>query len=226
MAKSGTAVIIVSHDLDQIKELCYQCLWLKKGKLMAFGNTVQVVDAYLEKFLVSNTQGYEGATIENYDLSWEHGLYIEDEIKVLNYGIRARGKQREAPLYNTDELEIRIEFEKLKSETSVEIAVSILSLFGVWVFVDSHGMYTKFDKLVIESGRYALSCNIPEGLLNFGIYQLGFLVSKSEHVIYQNPGLLNFKISHQDSSGVKSHLAKRAASIIRPTGNWEIKRIS
>ena len=47
---NGATTILVSHSLDQIRELCNKVLWLDHGKQRAFGNTEQVCNAY-ESFL-------------------------------------------------------------------------------------------------------------------------------------------------------------------------------
>ena len=39
-------VIIVSHNLDTLRELCDEVLWLKDGKINQFGNTDEVIDNY------------------------------------------------------------------------------------------------------------------------------------------------------------------------------------
>jgi ABC-type polysaccharide/polyol phosphate transport system ATPase subunit len=44
-AKAGT-ILLVSHALRSIRELCDQVIWMDKGKLVMHGDTDEVVDAY------------------------------------------------------------------------------------------------------------------------------------------------------------------------------------
>lgn len=46
----GATTILVSHSLDQIRELCNKVLWLDHGKQIAFGETQEICDRY-EQFL-------------------------------------------------------------------------------------------------------------------------------------------------------------------------------
>lgn len=46
----GAATILVSHSLDQIRELCNKVLWLDHGRQVAFGETQEICDQY-ERFL-------------------------------------------------------------------------------------------------------------------------------------------------------------------------------
>lgn len=42
----GTTVLFVSHDLEQIREMCDKALWLDHGHVKMFGPTKEVCDAY------------------------------------------------------------------------------------------------------------------------------------------------------------------------------------
>ncbi len=42
----GTTVLFVSHNLDQIREMCSRVVWLEHGKVKMFGETNEVCDAY------------------------------------------------------------------------------------------------------------------------------------------------------------------------------------
>ncbi len=44
----SNAVILVSHDMKSLRELCTRGLWLQQGRLMADGPIDDVVDRYLE----------------------------------------------------------------------------------------------------------------------------------------------------------------------------------
>jgi ABC-2 type transport system ATP-binding protein len=46
----GVTTILVSHSLEQIRQLCNKVLWLEKGKQMAFGSANEICSEY-EDFL-------------------------------------------------------------------------------------------------------------------------------------------------------------------------------
>jgi len=224
LANRGTTIIMVSHDPDQIKDICNKSLWLDKGEVMTFGSTSEVLNNYLEKFLIAETATLKNAVVSNHSITWPMGLNIRNELSVFGYSLKAKNKSPAEPQRTNDDLEIAIEFEKLNDEENLEITVTILSLYGTWVLADSYGLYERFHNSVKARGQYRCICTIPAGIINFGIYQLGFLVSKSEVLIYQNPCLMNFKIDVCEEEGVKKHLVRKAASLIKPLGKWEICR--
>ena len=47
----GATTILVSHDLDQIRQLCSKILWLHKGQQVEFGSDVQGICDRYEAFL-------------------------------------------------------------------------------------------------------------------------------------------------------------------------------
>lgn len=46
LMSGGTTVLFVSHNLDQIREMCDKVVWLEHGKIVMQGNTQEVCDAY------------------------------------------------------------------------------------------------------------------------------------------------------------------------------------
>lgn len=43
---NGPTIILVSHSLNQIRDMCNKVLWLHKGKQIAFGETKAICDEY------------------------------------------------------------------------------------------------------------------------------------------------------------------------------------
>lgn len=61
---SGVTGILVSHSLEQVRELCNKILWLNHGRQVGFGNDVKLFcDAY-EEFLISKKLPAEGTMIK------------------------------------------------------------------------------------------------------------------------------------------------------------------
>ena len=46
MLLSGTTVILVSHDIAQIEEICTKVLWLEHGRVKGYGNTKEICEEY------------------------------------------------------------------------------------------------------------------------------------------------------------------------------------
>lgn len=48
LVQSGKTVVLVSHDLGNVRGLCEQVLWLEKGEVRALGPTDEIVAQYLD----------------------------------------------------------------------------------------------------------------------------------------------------------------------------------
>lgn len=49
LKEHGTAVVLVSHDLAQIRDFCDRCIWLEDGKIRAEGNPARICNEYLSE---------------------------------------------------------------------------------------------------------------------------------------------------------------------------------
>lgn len=43
---NGTTIVIVSHSLSQIEEICEDCVWIKDGLIEEIGSTKEVIEKY------------------------------------------------------------------------------------------------------------------------------------------------------------------------------------
>lgn len=50
LRSKARALFLVSHSMASVKELCNDCIWIHKGKLMKRGEPAEVIDAY-QRFL-------------------------------------------------------------------------------------------------------------------------------------------------------------------------------
>ena len=48
LKNSEKTIVIVTHDLAQVKKLCNRAVWIKDGKIKMDGNPKEVVDKYIE----------------------------------------------------------------------------------------------------------------------------------------------------------------------------------
>ena len=51
LMSGGTTVLMVSHDMDQIRSMCMRTVWLQKGSIQMNGEVQEVCDAYQQYML-------------------------------------------------------------------------------------------------------------------------------------------------------------------------------
>lgn len=49
MMQNGATVLLVSHSINQIKEICDRCIWLEDGKIKMDGDAEETCDAYVKR---------------------------------------------------------------------------------------------------------------------------------------------------------------------------------
>lgn len=59
--RSGTTMVVVSHDLDEVKKVCQRVVWLADGRVAADGPAAEVVAEYESAVALLNTARGEDA---------------------------------------------------------------------------------------------------------------------------------------------------------------------
>ena len=49
MMKEGVTVLLVTHSIKQMKQICDRCIWLENGRIKMDGDAEEVCDAYLKR---------------------------------------------------------------------------------------------------------------------------------------------------------------------------------
>ncbi|WP_256759155.1 ATP-binding cassette domain-containing protein [Cohnella sp. WQ 127256] len=56
LINGGATVILVSHTIEQIREICTRVVWLERGKVRMIGNTEEVINSYMSYVNVSSQE--------------------------------------------------------------------------------------------------------------------------------------------------------------------------
>ena len=48
LKEQGVTMVVVSHDLDSLRDICDRVIWLKDGNIETQGNKDEVIDRYVE----------------------------------------------------------------------------------------------------------------------------------------------------------------------------------
>jgi lipopolysaccharide transport system ATP-binding protein len=170
VAKAGRTVVLVSHNLGAIGQLCGRCVWLDDGGIMLDGDTGAIVTEYMK---AANTQNES----KNWDRSGS-GRVVFDSIELLDSSgnpcshlsmghdllIRVAGTSQ-GP---------RIEF---NFAAQIETATGTIAL---WMYDQSKIFKTNLD------GKFCLEMRISELMLMPGSYAVSAWIGRAglEHFDY------------------------------------------
>jgi len=74
VARAGRTVVLVSHQLNQIRRLCHRVVWIDDGQIRQDGNTYEVVSAYesvMARGSQDSSQEHRGPGTKARFLRWE-----------------------------------------------------------------------------------------------------------------------------------------------------------
>lgn len=114
LARSGKTILIVSHDLASISDLCPKCLLLVKGEMKLFGKTSDIVREYLDESLQKFINA-SNAESQNKKMK-EEMEQLQQKIEQMDRIIR----EKEEVLSSTSENEQRLSIELKKMKEEVE----------------------------------------------------------------------------------------------------------
>lgn len=80
--RAGTAVIFVSHDLDMVRKLCDQAVWMDKGQTQAAGSPDEVIGQYMQRVARATQPGMPLPTSNG--RSWGTGEAIITQVAFLD----------------------------------------------------------------------------------------------------------------------------------------------
>src|SRR5258707_15749714 len=87
VARAGRTVVLVSHQLNQIRRLCHRVIWIDDGGLRLDGNTHEVVSAYESAMARGQSNGLQkdrSAISKGRFLNWEIVGWTGEEPHTLN----------------------------------------------------------------------------------------------------------------------------------------------
>ncbi len=185
IARHGRTIIIVSHNMLTISQLCNRTLYLKDGNLISDGDTNDVINEYL-------SDGMEGMG----DYSWPDGIADPGITQFKVHSIRLTNDT--GAITNNfgvfDSIIFAVEFEVSERIWSFALKLSVQTLTGVDIFTLSN-----FDDPArsgfIDPGRYLYKFSLPPKLINQGNFVLSVLaVSVNEKYLLRLEDIIKFDV--------------------------------
>ena len=171
LAKSGKTVLIVSHDLTSISDLCTKCLLLEKGQIKAFGETGDIVRRYMDKSLKKYIDSAEEEQNEkNNELS-----KLQSRIEVMDKVIQ----EKEDALNSTSVKEQKLisELNGLKEEAK--------ELFKIRKALESKAEYSLHSTAFVKSEKIWNEETTAPGNDNIRLRRIACLAENGNKTITQ-----------------------------------------
>lgn len=196
--QAGRTIIFVSHNMSAIQSLCKKTLYLKNGRVQAYGDTREIIDKYL------GGQS-ESSAIYEYSRAKQKDAFIQ-RISLLG-----ADKQPSWRLPISKRAFIQVDFEVLRP-----IRQSVIYL---WIYAggeillsasnaDADGVLTDF-----QPGTYSTTIEIPAFLLNVGSYFIDLRIQQPFVEDFDYHLNIPFEIIDQDNPRTEVFRGKNMGKI-------------
>ncbi|MEM6795716.1 MAG: ABC transporter ATP-binding protein [Acidobacteriota bacterium] len=193
----GKTLVLVSHSLSLIEEVCDRALWLEKGRLRLAGHPRRVIDAYRESIAEAAGEDHRQAQIARAEESAEDGgdEAPEAEGPVLRWGSGAvtverlrvlaqadSGAEERYHLRSGEGVRFEIEIEVHLAQEDFVFGISIATPRQTVVWGTNTGL-AGFEPGRLETGCHTLAIDCPCLRLGPGEY----LVDIAAHALDGTP---------------------------------------
>ncbi len=157
--RAGKTVVIVSHAMGSMRNLCDQAAWLKHGKLVDLGDANHVVDTYIDEGHVERVELTDGS------MRWGSG-----EVQLTNVELLDGDGQQTTRVYTGDLVTFRLHFEAAQPIDRPVFGLALETVSGVYAWAH-HSRDGQFVPEQIH-GAGTVDLTIPRLQLQEGTYDL------------------------------------------------------
>jgi lipopolysaccharide transport system ATP-binding protein len=202
ITREGRTVVIVSHNMAVISQLCQKVLWLEQGSIAAYGPSSSVVSEYLSHGLESN-------------LSWAPR---RDATPAFSFHeVRIEAPEADHDAFPSDvAIRVIFDFTVHRPLPPTRLAFNVLTESGTTILTSTNTDAGESLNEELPLGRHRMSCSIPPHLLRPGRYVVSIAEPLGDVSIIHE-GALSFTITEQNSLAARD----QRSALITPILPWE-----
>jgi len=208
----GRTVLFVSHNMDAIAQLCNRCALLEKGALKMFGDTQQVINAYLKP------EAAQTGTFTNQGPVTDNAKCHLRSVRVLDAAGTVTPK-----IGSGDHIFVEIEYALMSELEDVRVGLMLKNHQGIILIRNGDADVDKRYYGKRSPGVYVNRCAIPTSILKNGDYFITVFsdIPMREWLFYEE-NVLAFEFQQFDGSDVVFH--EYPTGLIDFKFGWEVNR--
>ncbi|MGH7848211.1 MAG: ABC transporter ATP-binding protein [Candidatus Binatia bacterium] len=210
ITSAGRTVLFVSHNLQAVRSLCKECLFLQSGRLDSSG----AVESSIQKFL----HQLEPDTGELDVSSWprpQHLVHLGNSLQFVK--VKLKSPNGRAIIQAGEPIDLEIEISCSGEFRNVVFGIGVISLDGVRLVQyrssDAFGFVTS-----LKPGYYLVHCRIPN-LFASGLYTLELGARSETKGLDWLPESLCFRVI--DSTPYECFWLETRAGYLNAKAEWE-----
>jgi lipopolysaccharide transport system ATP-binding protein len=201
-------VLVVSHNMSTVTQLCKTAMWLSGGQLKMTGDAEKVAAHYL---------------LDGAERSGEAMLAAEKQDARLQF-VRVRLNNKSGSVTSgfdvREPIFIEVEYEAHEIVTGVELSARVINSFGTAIFTTNRSTSVGSN---VPLGKTCASLKIPGRLLMPGMYTLDLGAHVPQvNVLCHLQSVVTFQVEEM-GSGMASYAGQGAGVILMDAG-WRERR--
>jgi ABC-2 type transport system ATP-binding protein/lipopolysaccharide transport system ATP-binding protein len=208
LRRRGTTIVLVSHALGLMTELCDNGLWLEKGRTRAYGPIREVVDGYLES--VNEQEAEEHAAEGGSDEVNDSGRTGSGEIRVTELEFLDHDGNSPGFLMSGEPCTIRLHYHATRALPSVTFGLGLVHESGPTVAAPHSGHGDA--AMAVPAGTGYLDFDVDELLLQPGVFLVSTSAADRGHVYDARDRAFELR--------VRARGAESESGLIRLPGHW------
>ncbi len=223
MREEGTAILYVSHALDEVRRLCHRAIWLEAGVVQAEGDPEEVIRTYVEHA----AQKQDNVFGESSKCTWRMG---SGEVKIVDVKILDANGQPCTIFVSGSTFVVRIDYQLHQPVSDVAFGIGIFTEDGIWVtspnslmqkdqikVQDQGSIYYVVETLPLRAGVYYVTASVFDGSAAPAYLPFDHLHHVSRFTVVENPkrpmpqdGLVEFAHRWMDEKGWASFVSNNS----------------
>jgi lipopolysaccharide transport system ATP-binding protein len=217
VSSHGRTVLLVSHSMAAVGQLCQKTLWLDGGRVQAFGPSETVIQSYL------NSRKTVTGEFRRDESEVEQGSVV----RILGARVLNSEGTIVSMLDAGRPCSIEVDY-KVTSKTHVWVGFVLGTPEGTEVLAAADGDVDSYVSVPREPGLYTSICYIPEGLFNARQYVLTFFAARTIAGRFERLDQVENAIGFgvENPSGIGTFMPKSRIGVVSPKLDWEMKPIA
>lgn len=207
MRRKGATIVVVSHALSLMEDICDELVWLDGGRMKASGESRGVVRQYLAD--INADEAAEDG--RDFNDASRHG---SGEIRVKDLTWSANGGRfQRSPVISGDDVVFRIEYEAATDLENAVFGLGFVNESGVSVSGPNSGATRSWS---VGKGRGFVHFSVPGLLLQPSEFAISVAIVDRAHVFDYVDRAYPFRVRSSGSN---------EPGLVQMPGRWEIEPI-
>ena len=208
----GRTVLVVSHNMNSIRNLCRRCVLLENGKISKAGEVNEVVDYYLSQYGVVNQR------------TWDTNMPGDEIIQLKSAKLINQKFELIQSVAREEMFGVELQYNTSRDGFNVIPNIHVHSNTGERIFITADSSQ---EASTLTSGRYRSVVWIPSHFLNENKYSLLIALTsttKGTKAHVKEMDCLVFEVSENRKSN-EGGFKRKLPGYIKPDFDWEFKKL-